>query len=243
MAPRVYLVDDHHQVLSLWRERDLRNLKLAHLDAHCDLRGLVVGEGGELAARIDASAPSPSNFLAIAAAEGRVAEVRWFHDAWSGRRRDSFTVLFEKDLGYWPFRRHRKAWESAAKRPFRLRVRPLEEFSPEPGEVLDVDWDLFFQPGKPLAAGEAQISALLGADWAVLPEEAYVSHSPEYSATSREPCERFAKSLAAKLGGTLEDRRSPETGRRAARFPRRLARRVFVSLRNAAIAMQGGRFE
>ena len=246
--PRVFLLDYHHQVLDLWRRESRTSLRVAHLDAHCDLRGLVVDRRAGHAALV---APRPlrqSNFLAIAAAEGRVARIRWFHDRWGGRRVDTFTVLYAGDLAYWPHRRHRAAFATAPRFRLELRTGDIETFGPlEPGEVLDIDWDVFFLRGKPAAVAERQVRVFLDRPWDPPPDQAYVCHSPHYSSTDRRSCERFAESLAERFGAVTEElpppsvppaRHGPLDG-----APRQAARRIYSFLRNAVVTLQGGRFE
>jgi hypothetical protein len=247
-VPRVLLFDHHDQLLGLWRREGRSGLRLVHIDAHCDLRGLVVDPSTSEAALVLPLAPRPSNFLAIAAAEGRVARVRWFHDRWGGRRHDTFTMLLLAELEYWPFRRHRDAWARARRFRFELCRGDLQAFDGlEAGEVLDIDWDHFFLRGKPRAVGEREVEAFLGRDFGRVPEETYLCHSPAYSSTDRASCARFAERLAERFGARLEElepppaRRAPSGLHRGA--PRRMARRAYASLRNPAVALQGGVFE
>ena len=74
----IYVCEHHDAVLSHWRQRDLREIRLAHVDFHDDLRGLLVdrrrrvaylvGAAASGAVELDAESPIYSNNLATALA-------------------------------------------------------------------------------------------------------------------------------------------------------------------------------
>ncbi len=94
------VADEHLQIFDLWRERGERGLYLAHVDFHCDMRGLLVDRRRGTARLLDERDPrirvvDSGNFLAHAAASGIVDSVRWIHDRHGGRRYDVGTVKYE----------------------------------------------------------------------------------------------------------------------------------------------------
>jgi len=243
MAPRLLVLSHHDRLLDVWRSEGRTGLRVAHLDAHCDMRGLVVDRARGEAALVEHRSARPSNFLAIAAAEGRVASVRWVHDRRGGRRNDTFTVLFPEDMTCWPASRRLASYAQARRFPFELRVEPLSSFrGVHPDEVLDVDWDLFFAPGKPPAAGERETRALLDLAWDPPPAEIALCSSPEYS--NSRGFDTFVHALAERVGALVET--VPDATPRASRVPgvwRHAARAAFAAARNAVVALQGGSFE
>ncbi len=38
----IYVIERHDQLLQLWRSQNIKNLRVVHVDFHCDMRGLLV---------------------------------------------------------------------------------------------------------------------------------------------------------------------------------------------------------
>jgi hypothetical protein len=84
--------EEHDQVYEIWRQRGLRNLRVTHVDFHCDMRGLLIDRPRQQAYFIGAPAArrvDPGNFLAHAIMEGTVSALRWVHGPYGGRRTTS----------------------------------------------------------------------------------------------------------------------------------------------------------
>jgi hypothetical protein len=137
----IYVAEEHHRLYWLWREQDAHNLRLCHVDFHCDMRGLLIDRPAQQATLFDdreRAQVDQGNFLAHAITEGTVSGVRWFHDPFGGRRYDHGTVRYESDLRV-RLSRRRDEW-----RPVHFEEQDLADWrGPLPGEHLDLDWDAF----------------------------------------------------------------------------------------------------
>jgi len=145
MRRTLYVMERHDQLLDVWRELDADNLGVAHLDFHCDMRGLLVDGAAGLAHLPVWGLPplDEGNFIGHALVEGRIAAIRWVHDLPGGRRDDVNGVRLASDLTLRlnPFARRR---HQAVGRPFGYATITLDRWRGlEPGEFLDIDWDLF----------------------------------------------------------------------------------------------------
>ena len=84
----IYLIERHDQLLDIWRAQNATNLRVAHLDFHCDMRGLLIDRTAGCAYDIGAlrAGVDQGNFLAHAILQGRVQRVRWRHDVPGGQK-------------------------------------------------------------------------------------------------------------------------------------------------------------
>jgi len=202
------VADEHVQIFDLWRERVERGLRIAHVDFHCDMRGLLVDRGRGAAWLVDEGDPrvrviDSGNFLAHAVARGIVAAVRWVHDRHGGRRYDVGTVKYESDLTALPHRllhRLRGAPETAVE----FEETALDAWTGlRPGEELDVDWDALASAEYDEAKARRLVAEFLDRDLGARPERSYLVYSPGYSHADRSRFERFAEALAKKLGAEI----------------------------------------
>ena len=99
MTRTLHVMRDHRGALDVWRELGVERARVLHVDAHCDLRGLLVAPGEGRAAAIARRLKDPrgpydgGDYLARAAVEGRATSVRWVYGRWGGRDRDLGTVV------------------------------------------------------------------------------------------------------------------------------------------------------
>ena len=201
----LYMIEQHDQLLHLWREQRAVGLRVDHLDFHCDLRGLLINRRTQQAYQINDQPPEldEGNFLTHAIMEGRVERLRWVHRLPGGRQYDVGTVKYETDLtGRWV------SWLLALKdRPARPIHYEVMEFSAWPGlnqgEFLDIDWDFFASLEYPLNTVQAQVESFLGLDWPIAPQQISLCYSPDFSHPSRPEFESFAQRLAQKFGARL----------------------------------------
>lgn len=201
----LYVIEQHDQLLHLWREQQAGGLRVVHLDFHCDLRGLLINRRTQQAYLINDPPPEldEGNFLTHAIIEGRIECLHWIHRLPGGRQYDVGTVKYETDLtGRW------LSWLLALKgRPARPIHYEVMELSAWPGltegEFLDIDWDFFASLEYPLNSIQAQVESFLGLEWAAAPQQISVCYSPDFSHPSRSDFEAFIQRLAEKFGATL----------------------------------------
>jgi len=242
----IYACEHHDQVLSLWRERDLRGIALAHVDFHDDMRGLLVDRRRNVAYAIgrlarDEDGADAGNFLAHAILDGRVERIRWIHDLPGGRAWDMGIVRFERDLFAVP-QRLRHAFSGGTEHALRFEETLLDDWrGPDPGERLSVDWDCF--ASILLDAGDIprRVETFLNRLGDRVPPETYVVYSPEYShptldafrALLNELTQRFDQPLEW-LSSNLEQGRPSPTAIDA-RLPASALPRMILRLRRIGI--------
>ncbi|MEM9412407.1 MAG: hypothetical protein AAGA30_14935 [Planctomycetota bacterium] len=207
--PIVYAIEHHHQLLDIWKERSLRQLNVAHVDFHCDMRGLFIDRRTDTAAWIHGadSTVDEGNFLAHAVMNGQVSQLIWVHDIPGGRAYDVGGVMFETDLGRW------LPWNRVATRlakPTKLnsfQTTPIRRWAgPSRSQWLDIDWDTF--AGHDLLADsintrtEYFLSKLKKSRFPR--ENVSVCYSPGFSHDSRKQYERFIESIAKLLDADVE---------------------------------------
>ncbi len=210
----IYTMERHHELLHLWRERDAALLRIVHLDFHCDMRGMLIDRRTRRAYRIRDRFPDldQGNFLTHGVLEGRIAGIRWVHDDPGGRVHDIGTVKFESDLTALP---HRLALALRRTEGIALDydvVRSEEWRGLREGERLDIDWDYFASTEYPLDSIPARIEAFWQSSSAVVPDEAYICYSPEYSHPSRQLFADFVRDMADRFGSSVVVLEPPNTG-------------------------------
>jgi len=194
----IYVVEEHDQVLDLWRNQQAQSLHVLHLDAHCDMRGLLIDRQNQRAFRIwdKNKAVDQGNFLTHAIFEGRVSSLRWVYNELGGRQNDVGTVKYESDFTAAPYR-----WLLA------LRGVPGIPVHYEGildtcwtdlmvGEYLDIDWDFFASIAYPEDTIQARVDAFLKKEFHVVPGQIYVCYSPDFSHPSRDQFRRFVTDLS-----------------------------------------------
>jgi hypothetical protein len=200
----IYVCEHHDEVLEHWRRHDTREIALAHVDFHDDLRGLLVDRRRGVAYAVGrlaegAAPPDPGNFLAHAVLDGRLDGVRWIHGSIGGRAWDVGIVRYETDL----FALHHRLRHRLRRAPeFSLRFEELqldEWAGPRRGELLSIDWDCLASIQLDAAGIEARVEAFVERLGAVVPDHTYVAYSPEYSHPGLEAFRGFVVRLSRKL--------------------------------------------
>jgi hypothetical protein len=205
----IYACEHHDQVLSLWRERDLRDIALAHVDFHDDMRGLLVDRRRHVAYAIGKLArgeapPDAGNFLAHAITDGRVDRVRWIHDVPGGRAWDMGIVRFERDLFALP-QRVRHAFSGGTEHALRFEELLLDRWQGvHAGERLSVDWDCFASILLDTGGIARRVELFLSRLGDEVPLETYVVYSPEYSHPSLAGFRGLLSELARRFEQPLE---------------------------------------
>jgi hypothetical protein len=242
----IYACEHHDEVLSLWRQRDLRGLHLAHVDFHDDLRGLLVDRRRRCAYPIRdlARGRAPvdaGNFLAHAVLQERLERVRWVHPDPGGRAWDMGIVRYESDLFAWPDRL-RHAVGRGAEYALGFEEIELADFrGPCPGEHLSVDWDCFASILQEPQGIQPRVEMFLQRLGAHVPPDTYVAYSPEYSHPTLDQFRGLLDALGRRFDqpiewlspGLAEGQLRP-TGVNAG-LPRSPVRRLILALRRRGI--------
>jgi hypothetical protein len=194
----IFVVEEHHQVLDLWRAQEARGLSVLHLDAHCDMRGLLINRKSQMAFRIwdKNRSVDQGNFLTHAIMEGRVSKLRWVFNDYGGRKFDVGTVKYESDLTAIPY-----IWFSHHRRDSSIALDYQElEYNLwsnlEKGEILDIDWDFFAGLPVPFKIVQEHVAKFLQINFATVPDQIYVCYSAEFSHPSRALFLEFVSELA-----------------------------------------------
>ena len=226
-SPVIYTCDEHSSVYFHLAAAGATGLALAHLDAHCDLRGTLIDRETGRAWLIQPPPPvSASTYLSHAVAERIAIDVEWVHDEVGGRENDLGTVLYTSDLDRLAHRFVRRpagpgvviAYRESGYSGWRHR---------DAGHVLDIDWDFFADWRKSAVREAREIDELLDEKIAVAPRRVYVAYSSQYSRPPRAAYERFVERLAQRIGARVEaipEAPIPRAGRLARALPPALRR-------------------
>jgi hypothetical protein len=182
----IYACEHHDEMLSHWRRLELREIALAHVDFHDDLRGLLVHRRRGVAYPIgrlarERGSVDSGNFLAHAVLEKRLRKVRWVHGRVGGRAWDAGIVRYESDLFAMHHRlRHRLA--RGGEFPLEFEETWLESWQgPQQGDLLSVDWDCFASTLLDAGGVAARVDDFFSRLGTVTPRDTWVAYSPEYS--------------------------------------------------------------
>jgi hypothetical protein len=219
----IYLCDNHSAVYAHVHAHP-GPTSWVHIDAHCDMRGLYVDRLDALARSWKDVPMSASTWLSWLIQEGLVSEVVWVHDEVGGRAHDLNTVRYASDLRHFPYRLSRAP--NGTGYPLALTERSFEGWRLDRRDVvLDVDWDFFADPRKPLVRREREVAQFLESTLTVVPQRVYCAYSPFYSVPDRARYERFVEQLSGVLDLSVEILPEPECP------PHGLARALPMSVR------------
>lgn len=185
---------------------------LVHVDAHCDMRGMLVDtENGRASWPFGPARFDEGSVLAEAVRRGLAREVAWIAGAEAGRREDLGTLLYPEDLARAPliWRRRRTCPESV---PLLFRIQPIGTWEGLlPGEALDIDWDFFAHPYRPAKAIQAAADDFAHRIGTEVPPWIFMCYSPSFAEPSWPLFERFVATLAGRYGCEPEWLDPPES--------------------------------
>ena len=205
--PEIILADHHDQVFSVWKQRNVSGLKVAHVDFHCDMRGILIDRNAGQAfftCHRETTFVDRGNFLGHAIMNGMVTELKWVHAEDSGRAHDAGPVVnYETDLKS-PIYRLRHALSNRSKVDLKYTECLLRDWKGlEKGEQLDLDWDCFASVEFTKEKRQRLIAEFLERDLGAVPETTFLIYSPGYSDPDRSLYEDFANKLAKKFGAEI----------------------------------------
>lgn len=196
----LYVIDEHEQLLEIWRELDLRSIQLDHVDFHCDMRGMYVDRDRHQATWVGEQpyGLDEGNFISHAVLENRVDDVNWVHDVPGGRVYDLSGVIFERDFSFLiPWKRPRI---ETLRDGFKCRVTRIEKWSgPNSNRWLDIDWDTFSCREIPRKSVEGRVSRFLEQlrnQPGNAPEFITICLSAQYSHPMKAEFDSFVQSVA-----------------------------------------------
>jgi hypothetical protein len=205
----IYACEHHDEMLSHWRRTDLRDVALAHVDFHDDLRGLLVHRRRDIAYPIGQLARGrgpvdPGNFLAHAVLEGRLRKVCWVHGRVGGRAWDAGIVRYESDL-FATHHRLRHRLTRGSEFPFEFEETSLETWrGPEQGDLLSVDWDCFASTLTDAEGVATRVATFFSRLGTVTPRDTWVAYSPEYSHPTLPAFNAFVARLGQRFAQPVE---------------------------------------
>jgi len=201
---KLYVIETHDQLLQLWRSQNATSLSIAHLDFHCDMRGLLIDRQAQIAYPItDFKRVDEGNFLTHAIKEGRVKSIIWAHHTPGGRQYDVGTIKYATDLTSRPL-----LWLLKLKGQqgisIHYEVMGFNRWAGLTGnEFLDIDWDLFASKNYPPNTLDSRVETFLNMEFGCVPNHTSVCYSPRYSHPTRNQFEIFVQRLAEKFQATI----------------------------------------
>jgi hypothetical protein len=240
--PEIFVAEEHSQIYNLWRARGDRGIHLAHIDHHCDMRGLFIHRlrgRAFLIGRRRLPALDSGNFLACAITEGIVSSISWVHDDFGGRCYDvGGTVKFERDVTATPYR-FLHIMNRDPEVPIRFNeIRFRDYKGPEPDEHLDIDWDGLAPIGYDLGRIRTLLDQFFEWNFKSIPPVVYLVYSPGYSHPDRRLFEKFLQVLCSKFPCHVTRLPAPATPtekREPLRFRARLMSEAVITLHRMGI--------
>ena len=182
---KLYVVREHHEILSIWREQGRKGLSLLHLDFHDDLRGFLIDRRRNRAYRtgvfrVRQDPLDEGNFLVHAVIEGIVGKIRWVRGRIGGRAFETGIVKYREDLASFPHRfghllRRDGEYSLTFSESLDEDLEGLEE-----SEHLDMDWDFFASLFLSPSGIEERFDAFLRRIEGSSPPAIYLSYSPDH---------------------------------------------------------------
>lgn len=203
----IYVIENHDQVLKIWRDQKAFDLSVTHIDAHCDMRGLYIDRKFQRAypllnkkTRLD-----PGNYLSHAINEGRIGRLEWVYSEPGGRLYDVGTVKYESDLTALPYR-----WLHSFRQNKGIPVIYTETKSSNWSGLndfgcLDIDWDFFASTLFPFTSIPERVAEFLSKGFRVIPNQVFVCYSPDFSHPSRDFFRNFINDLAKTFNANVID--------------------------------------
>ncbi len=213
---KIYVMQRHDQLLGVWQRENVNELKVCHMDFHCDMRGLLIDrrKGYAFPHKQMSSFIDQGNYLSHAIIEGRISTIRWVHDVPGGREFYLGFVKYENDLSV-----RLLPWRYAGKgSPVNIKYeeQAFQDWDGiREGEFLDFDWDIFAcnsNDGNSIQSRvEMRLNEFFERDWRYVPAGVAICYSPQYSHQTRKQFEVFVERIADLFDATVERLPEPTT--------------------------------
>lgn len=204
---KLFVIDQHDQLIHIWRELKLKNLDVVHVDFHCDMRGLLVDRENQCGWEISEVRKTldEGNYLRYAIFEGIVKAITWVHGVPGGRLYDVHTVKYTSDL---LSRRYRRTVRDNRALPLSYQVFTMEDWTGVDRRVfLDIDWDTFADCSLPIDEIERRVDQFLSKPIAKELDGICICYSPYHSHPSDKLFHDFVAQVAARFGAEIERRK------------------------------------
>lgn len=199
----IYVADAHHRLYWHWEDTGARALRLAHVDFHCDMRGLLIDRREQRARvhdRQELSWVDQGDDHAHAVSEGMAESIDWVHDPHGGRRYGLRTVRYASDLRSRLSRIPSHGWS-----PLDCHELSLDRWrGPGPGEHLGLDWDALACRVYPQPHARALQEALLARDFPHRPEVIDFIYSYWSSHIDDAALEAFLEALRRRIDARVD---------------------------------------
>lgn len=207
---KLYAIDQHDQLLHIWRALGKNNMHVVHIDYHCDMRGLLIDREQQLAWQIPEvrNTLDEGNFLRYAFFEDIISGITWVHGMPGGRNYDVHTVKYATD---WSSRFHRRTMSDETGKPIQYSELEMDQWSgiaeqteTENEIFLDIDWDTFADHSLDREGIDQRVNQFLSKPMRKTLAGIAVCFSPYHSHDTREMYDAFLAVVASKFDAVIE---------------------------------------
>lgn len=181
----------------------MRGLSVAHVDSHCDMRGLLIDRPSQRAcftSHRESTFVDRGNFMTHAIMEGMVKRITWIHNEHSGRGYDHGPVVAYESDKLAPLYRFRHNRSDRQDMPLAYHECLFEDWNGlREHEQLDLDWDALASVEFSDELQNKMIGGFLDTDLKHTPDVTFLIYSPGYSNPDRSIYRDFGKELASKF--------------------------------------------
>ena len=187
---KIVVLEAHDDLYYYWRDNNMSDIALVHIDPHCDLHGALIHTGENYMVHTLNDHVHEGNFLTYAVKEGIVNSIKWVFDAYGNRLYDDTTVKFDTDFSS-RLPGAKSKLQNAPQFPITYERIPFENWDGFTAtEHLSLDWDFFAFQEKDEDNIEQDCKKFLDKEWQNIPDMTYICYSHDYVHAS---CVLFCK--------------------------------------------------
>ncbi len=204
ISRKIVVLEAHDDLYYYWRDNNISDVELVHIDPHCDLHGALIHTSKNYLVHTLNDHVHEGNFLTYAVKEGMVNSIRWVFDEYGNRTYDSTTVKFDTDFSSkLPHRKDKL--EKLPQYPITYSRIPYKEWSGfTPNEHLSLDWDFFAFDEKDGTNIEQECINFQNREWDNIPDMIYICYSHNYVHASCVLFNEFIHKLSQKFDAEIE---------------------------------------